>query len=51
MLLLFRQRPGAAQKPDRRMDWWDRGRGSDVLGSFKRACKQAHGTAQRGDAL
>ena len=50
MLLLFRQRPGADQKLDRRMEWWDRRRGSDVLGSFKRVCKQAYGTAQR-DAL
>ena len=47
MILLFRQRPGAAQELDRRVGWWDRGRCSDVLRSFKRVCKQAHGTAQR----
>jgi len=50
MQLLFRQRPGAAQKLEQWMERWSQKRGKDVPGPFQRICKQAYEAAQQ-DAL
>jgi len=46
--LLFRQRPGTAQKLNRWMERWSRKYGGGVPESFQRICKQAHEAAQGG---
>ena len=50
MTLLFRQRPGAAQKLEQWMEQWSQTAGKDVPESFKQAHKQAHEAAQRDGA-
>ena len=46
-LLLFRQRPGAFQKPERWMERWSQINVTNVPESFQRICKQAQEAAQR----
>ena len=48
MPLLFRQRPGAAQKFEGWIERWSQECGEDVPESFHRICEQAHEAAQRG---
>ena len=48
MTSLFRQRPGAVQELEQRMEQWSQRAGKDVPESFKRAHEQAHEAAQRG---
>ena len=50
MVLLFRQRPGAAQKLKHWIEQWSERCGKDIPKSFQQIYKQAHGAAQR-DAL
>ena len=50
MVLLFRQRPGAAQKLKGWVEQWSRECDEDMPESFQRVCKRAHEAAQR-DAL
>jgi len=47
MLLLFRQRPGAAQKLEQWMGRWSQECVGDIPESFQRICKQAHEEVQR----
>jgi len=47
MLLLFRQRPGAAQKLEQWMERWSQQHGEDIPESFQQICKQAYEAAQR----
>ena len=47
MLLLFRQRPGAAQKLEKWIERWSRQGKQDILESFKQTCKRAHEAAQQ----
>jgi len=47
MTLLFRQRPGAAQKLEQWMEQWSQTHGEDIPESFRKAHKQAHEAAQR----
>jgi len=47
MVLLFRQRPGAAQKLEQWMERWSRGPINHVPESFQRICKQAHEVVQQ----
>ena len=46
MLLLFRQRPGAAHKLERWMERWSQECGKDIPKSFRRICKRAHRATQ-----
>jgi hypothetical protein len=46
MLLLFRQRPGAAQELEQRMEQWSQRSHKRIPESFQRICRQAHGAAQ-----
>ena len=46
MLLLFRQRPGTAQKLERWMERWSQECGEDIPKSFRRICKRAHRATQ-----
>ena len=48
MALLFRQRPGAAQKLEQWMERWSRQLSNDTPESFQRICKRAHEAAQQG---
>ena len=50
MLLLFCQRPGAAQKLKQWMERWSQECGEDIPKSFRRICKRAHRATQL-DAL
>jgi len=47
MVLLLRQRPGAAQKLEQWMGRWSQKRRKGIPESFQRICKQAHEGAQR----
>jgi len=47
MLLLFRQRPGAAQRLEQWIGRWSQERDRDMPESFQRIFKQAHEEAQR----
>ena len=47
MVLLFCQRPGAAQKLERWIERWSRRREEDVPESFECTLKRAHEAAQR----
>ena len=47
MLLLFRQRPGAAQKLKQWMEGWSQNRGEDVPVSFQQICRQAYEAARQ----
>ena len=51
MLLLFRQRPGAAQKVEGWMERWSQERKEDVPESFRRIFERAHGAARRQVAM
>ena len=48
MLLLFDQRPGAAQKLEQWMGRWSQECGEDIPESFQEICERAHKVAQRG---
>ena len=50
-LLLFRHRPGAAQKLEQWMERWSKRRKKDVPEPFRRILTQAHETVQRHDTL
>ena len=47
MLLLFRQRPGAAQKLEEWMERWSRQGEKGIPESFRQTCKRAHEAAQQ----
>ena len=47
MRLLFRQRPGAAQKLEQWMGRWSQVHGKEIPESFSRLCKQAREAARR----
>ena len=47
MLLLFRQRPGAAQKLERWIEQWSQQCSMDIPDSFERSCKRAREAAQQ----
>ena len=47
MLLLFRQRPGAAQKLEDWIERWSRQGKKDIPESFEQTCKRAHEAVQR----
>ena len=47
MLLLFRERPGAAQKLEQWMKQWSREKVKEIPESFQRICEQAHEEVQR----
>ena len=46
-LLLFRQRPRAAQRLEQWMEWWSQQRGRDIPESFRRICGQVREAIQR----
>jgi len=48
MLLLFRQRPGAAQRIEQWMERWSQECDEEIPESFQRICKQVHETIQQG---
>ena len=47
MVLLFQQRPGAAQKLEQWTERWNQERGKEIPQSSQRLCGQAHEAAQR----
>ena len=47
MLLLFRQRPAAAQKLGEWIERWSRQHQEYIQQSFKKTCKRAHEAAQQ----
>ena len=51
MLLLFCQRPGAAQRLEQWMEKWSQQCGEDIPESFQRILTRAHEAVQRQDAL
>jgi len=51
MVLLFRQRPGAAQKLGKWIERWSQHWSTGILGRFEQTCKRAHEEAQRQVAL